>query len=151
MTPRQRCAVTYAVLKPDRDTPIHPRHHRVTGGWQTILTLDLFPGGELPSDVAIEATDGWVGMWHARAAKYPLAPVTGWSTEDASDAKTAVGRLLCRVGQDEAMVVSDKDGDSLHVLKPATPQEVRAALAAPKSKTASRSHRADRPEGVAPR
>lgn len=129
MTPRQRCAI----LNPFVDgSDIHPRYHRRTGHIQTILTFDVIDVDEFegPDKAKAEerSLDGWVGFWNARVTLFPSVKFDKWKPDQVRQARTAVQRLVARVGITEDVEITPGEGsDTIHVMKWATVDEVRTA------------------------
>ena len=132
LTPRQRTAICWPCDMGKNHA--HPRYHKRTGGWQSILTFDMFAPAPHDDDCARkrnvdEPCDcGSVrkAMWHARATPYPQRPLADWSVRDQSDIKRVLNGMLRGVGQGgvEVQKGGESPSISIHFYREATISEV---------------------------
>lgn len=132
-TPRQRVAICHPCERGDGGA--HPRYHRITGSWQSILTFDLFePGqsGAVELEELDELADGDErphvrAYWHARITTMPQRAIAEWDADGLRDARRHLGRLVSSVGQGKVEVRRGTEGGtavSVHVYKRATMSEI---------------------------
>lgn len=121
MTPRQRVAIAHPCISGANGD--HARFHRRTGGWQTILTFDLFVGdGQEPN-----------ACWHARATTWPMSPLAEWNKEQQRRVKEPLQRLLVRIGEGSIRIEHGAEKPfptSIHFYKQATEAEIWDAVKA---------------------
>lgn len=152
LTPRQKTAIAHPCLRARGSE--HARYHRRNGGWQSILTFDLFPPPEpakdatctcdsllenFPGSTREEVKDdcplhqydnrGDTGVWHARCTTFPVRRLGDWTQDEQKDVKRVLMRLLKNVGKGE---VSAKKGSedppaTIHFYRKATVAEIRRA------------------------
>ncbi len=130
MTPRQRCAIANPVVS-DKDSATHPRHHKVSGYVQSILTFEIEDASTLgavsESDMN-RCLDGWFGKWHARVSMHPVRHVKTWPKKTTKKAELTLLTLLFDVGETDGIKFRHgSDLCSVHVEKWATHEEVRLA------------------------
>ena len=126
LTPRQKVAIYWPC---DRGrNSVHARYHRRTGGWQSILTLDLFPppphdkacptrakkitpdrNGLVALDCDCDPKPVERGEWHARTTTWPGAALADWSTDQKVGVKRVLKRLLRGVGKGEIEIRKGKE------------------------------------------
>lgn len=130
LTPRQKCAIANAVHAKDPSTP-DPRHHRVNGNVQSILTFEVNELASLKGhgdDEANRAVDGWFGIWHGRVSTHPVSLLDDWDRLTTAKAEGVITGFLSRAGLDgDAEVHPGSDGKSIHVYKWATHGEIAIA------------------------
>lgn len=123
LTPRQRAALAFPISDPNaRD--IHPRHHRMNGHFQTILTFDLLTGDKAPAEIRSWMHGEFFGMWHARVACSPPRPLAELSKSEVSYGERYVKRLLETVGQFEITMSRHDNGLEIHGYRCATMSEL---------------------------
>jgi len=117
LTPRQRAAICWPCNKGEGLN--HLRYHRRNGGWQSVLTFDLWPAP--PHDDGCEAADDGMlectcepeprhrAMWHAQATTWPSEPLGVWTPDQQRDVKRILKRLLKNVGYGQAEVQKGKE------------------------------------------
>lgn len=130
LTPRQKCSIANVVHANDLSTP-NPKHHRINGNIQSILTFEVNELSALKGhgeDESSRAVDGWFGIWHGRVSAFPVEDLKSWDRLTTAKAEGVISRLLLRVGIDEdAEVHPGSDGKSVHVHKWATHDELKIA------------------------
>lgn len=130
LTPRQRCSISDALHANDQSVP-DPRHHRINGSIQSILTFEVNELARLighGDDERDRSVDGWFGIWHGRVSTHPVSLVDGWDSLTTAKAEGIITRLLSRAGLDEDTEIHlGSDEKSIHFYKWATHQELAIA------------------------
>ena len=130
LTPRQKCSIANVVHANDLSTP-DPRHHRINGNIQSILTFEVNELSALKGhgdDEENRSVDGWFGIWHGRVSSFPVSDLKSWDSLTTAKAEGVISRLLLRVGiDDDVEVHPGSDGKSVHVHKWATHDELKIA------------------------
>ena len=108
-TPRQRVAI----LNPCTSSAQagHPRFHRRTGKWQSVLTFDLKHG-----------------RWHAVVGTWPVAECWTWNAHQKKQVKAVAMRLLTRIGEGEVDIQPNASpANEIHFYRTATVEEMKEA------------------------
>ena len=128
MKPRQRCAIANPVVD---DSELHPRHHKINGYVQSIMTFEIAEAssvGQVDAEFVARCVGGKFYRWHARASMLPVRHVDTWPKPTIANAQGVLKRLLDGVGEDEDVRVRNgSDLNSIHVYKWATHEEIGLA------------------------
>ncbi len=130
-TPRQRCALAFPI---ESDGELHPRYHRRTGGYQSILTFDLRRPPEDFSIAGVELVSGQVGMWHGRVSTFPVKDLAAWTPQELGKARQMAQRLVANIGQGSWDHRNAADNQARRIFRWATLSEVAQALRAREGK-----------------
>lgn len=127
LTPRQRCAIANPLGGDKKE--FHARFHKRNGNLQSVLVFHMFVGDDVPTQLVGRADDdGRAAVWHAFIGQHPEKPIDKWSSNDKRRARTTVMGLVAKVGEGEARSSAGSDGDTIHVYKLATIEEIAMAV-----------------------
>lgn len=127
LTPRQKVALRRPCINAKGGN--HFRYHRRNGGFQTVLTLDLFDEDFKEKDPTALTR----AVWHARVTTAPEPKrLAEWTIYERTECKTMLMRLLKNVGHPRVDVKKDAEDPptTVHMYKYATAGEIARALKA---------------------